>query len=207
MKSSQNFLGRRIKQSALPFCLGLLLSVIVNMGIGFPLLSLSAQSIRPEAAAPRVQEQLSFLALENDYIGRESGKVSSNNTLLLRLIRYHEFVKSRPLTYRFDWQLTFADYFGINEPIRESRYPGHRTLVENPLEGDRQIITSLTREQRNQLIDGLLAVYEPESSATNTVVTPENSGESEPNSQPQRPQRGSAELLLPAKINNSGESR
>ena len=113
----------------------------------------------------------------------------------------------RDRTYRFDWQLTFADYFGINEPIRESRYPGHRTLVENPLEGDRQIITSLTREQRNQLIDGLLAVYEPESSATNTVVTPENSGESEPNSQPQRPQRGSAELLLPAKINNPGESR
>jgi len=177
------------------------------MGIGFPLLSLSAQSIRPETAAPIVQEQLAFLSLENDYIGRESGKVSPNNTLLLRLIRYHEFVKSRPLTYRFDWQLTFADYFGINEPIRESRYPGHRTLVENPLEGDRQVISSLNREQRNQLIDSLLAVYGTKSSATNPVVTPGNPQESGANSQPQRPQRGSAELLLPAKIDNSGESR
>ena len=199
--NSRYIISRKIKQRILPFCWGFLLAVIFNMGIGFPLLSLSAQSIRPEIAAPRVQQQVSFLALENDYISQESGKASVSNTLLLRLIRYHEYVKSRPLTYRFDWQLTFADYFGINEPMKDNRYPGHRTLVENPLEGDRQVITSLNREQRNQLIDSLLAVYETKPSATNPTATPGNTEESEISPQPQKPQRGSADLLktLPAK--------
>lgn len=200
---SQYFVSRKIQWRIFPFCLGFLLAITVNMGIGFPLLSLSAQnaprSIRPAVAAPMVQQKLSFLSLENEYIGQESGQVSSQNTLLLRLIRYHEYVKSRPLTYRFDWQLTFADYFGINEPIRANRYPGHRTLAENPLEGDRQVITSLNREQRNQLIDSLLAVYGSKSSATNPSVTPGNTEESDLNSQPRKPQRGSAELLLPIK--------
>ncbi len=199
----QYFVSRKIQWRIFPFCLGFLLAIIVNMGIGFPLLSLSAQtsprSIRPEIAAPMVQQQLSFLALENDYLSQESGQVSSNNTLLLRLIRYHEYVKSRPLTYRFDWQLTFADYFGINEPIKSNRYPGHRTLVENPLEGDRKIITSLNREQRNQLINSLLAIYNPKSLVADPVVPSENNEAVETNSQPQKPQRGSADLLLPVK--------
>ena len=200
----QYFVSRKIQWRIFPFCLGFLLAIIVNMGIGFPLLSLSAQtspsSIRPEIAAPMVQQQLSFLALENDYLSQESGQVSSNNTLLLRLIRYHEYVKSRPLTYRFDWQLTFADYFGINEPIKSNRYPGHRTLVENPLEGDRKIITSLNREQRNQLINSLLAIYNPKSLVADPVA-PSGNAEAveETNSQPQKPQRGSADLLLPVK--------
>ena len=201
MKKIYNLFGRKLTQVAVSFCLGFLLAVTVNLGVGLPLLPLSAQSVRPEAAATQAQQQLSFLSLENEYIGRESGEPSSNNTLLLRLIRYHEYVKSRPLNHRFDWQLTFADYFGINEQIKANRYPGHRTLVENPLEGDRQVVTSLTRDQRNQVINSLLAVYGTKSPDKNPIATPSNIEEPEieepevDSSKPQFPQRGSADLL------------
>lgn len=191
------YFSRKIKQIAIAFSLGLLLSLVTNTGFITRLSPLSAQIVRPEMVVDRVYQNLSFLPLENEYISQITGEVASQNTLILRLLRYHEYIKSRPLNYRFDWQLTFADYFGINETIQANRYPGYETLKVNPMEGDREIITSLTRQQRNQLIDTLLAIYNPQ---TNTpeqpATTPSNSSEER---KPSLPQPGDADLLLPVK--------
>lgn len=197
------YFSRKIKQitiSAKPsrfiiaFSLGLLLSFVLNTGFIVQLSPLLSQTARPNTVAEQVYQNLSFLPLENEYM-TQSGEVASQNTLLSRLLRYHEYVKSRPVNYRFDWQLTFADYFGINELIRANRYPGHETLTVNPLEGDRQVITSLTRQQRNQLIDTLLAIYNPQSDTPQQeVTTPNNTLEEQ---KPSLPQPGDADLLLP----------
>lgn len=183
------------RQIFLAFCLGILLSIIGNVGIIHQLPLVVGQDINPEMAAQSVYQRLPDLPLENEYINQKSGQVSPNNTLIMRLIRYHEYVKSRPLKYRLDWQLTFADYFGINEPIQTDRYPGAETLTANPLESDRKIITSLTRSQRNQLIDTLLAIYNPPiEKPQQPVTTPDNSTE-ERNNTPVLPQPGDADLL------------
>lgn len=189
------FLKRKTKQIIVPFCLGIILSIVGNFVFFDGLLPAFGQTIRPNVAAEQIYQRLSFLPLENEYSDRTSGEVISNNTLMSRFIRYHEYVKSRPLGYRFDWQLTFADYFDINEPIKANRYPGHRTLVVNPLEKDREIITKLTRDQRNQLIDTLLAIYNPQDE---TGSKPANSSNdfTDKNSEPVLPQPGDADLLL-----------
>lgn len=188
------FIQRKIKQIAIAFGLGLVLSFVINTGISTQLSPVLGQTVRPEMVAEQVYQNLSFLPLENKYIS-QSGEVASQNTLMLRLLRYHDYVKSRPLNYRFDWQLTFADYFGINEPIKTDRYPGHETLTVNPIEGDREIITSLTRQQRNELIDILLAIYNPqETTPEQPANTPDDSLEE---GKPSLPQPGDADLLLP----------
>lgn len=185
---------RKIKQNAIAFSLGLILSFAIDTGFIVQLSPLLSQTARPNTVAEQAYQNLSFLPLENEYM-TQSGEVASGNTLLSRLLRYHEYVKSRPVNYRFDWQLTFADYFGINELIRANRYPGHETLTVNPLEGDREIITSLTRQQRNQLIDTLLAIYNPQTETTQQeVTTPSNTSEEQ---KPSLPQPGDADLLLP----------
>ena len=182
------------KTKPIAFCLGLVLSLLINTGLTIQLSPVSGQTVRPDMVVEQVYQNLSFLPLENKYISQTSGDVAAQNTLMLRLLRYHEYVKGRPLNYRFDWQLTFADYFGINEPIQANRYPGYETLTINPMESDREIITSLTREQRNQLIDTLLAIYNPqEDTPQQPTVNPNNSSEE----QPSLPQPGDADLLLP----------
>jgi hypothetical protein len=118
-----------------------------------------AQTLNPEEVATVVYQKLPYLPLENQYIDRESQEIAEQNTLVSRLVRYHQYIKSRPTKYRIDWQLTFADYFGINETIIENRYPGSSTLTENPVEVDRQIIKNLTRQQRSDLIDILVELY------------------------------------------------
>ena len=112
---------------------GLVLSIVINTGVIAQLSPTLGQTVSSEVVVRQVYQNLSFLPLENEYIS-QSGEVASQNTLLSRLLRYHEYVKSRPLNYRFDWQLTFADYFGINEAIKADRYPGHETLTINPME-------------------------------------------------------------------------
>ena len=189
------FIQRKIKQIAIAFCGGLVLSIVINTGVIAQLSPTLGQTVSPEVVVRQVYQNLSFLPLENEYIS-QSGEVASQNTLLSRLLRYHEYVKSRPLNYRFDWQLTFADYFGINEAIKADRYPGHETLTINPMESDRKIITSLTRQQRNELIDTLLAIYNPPTETTpeQPANTPNNSSEER---KPSLPQPGDADLLLP----------
>ena len=177
------------------FCVALVLSIGLNSGINTQLLPAIGQTVRPEMVAPQVYQNLSFLPLENEYISQTTGEIASQNSLILRLLRYHEYVKSRPVNYRFDWQLTFADYFNLNESIKPESYPGYQSLTVNPLEGDREIITSLTRSQRNELIDTLLAIYNPQDTAQESVDTPNNTSEER---QPSLPQPGDADLLLPA---------
>ena len=176
--------------------LGLLLSFVINTGVIAQLSPTLGQTVSPDMVVRQVYQNLSFLPLENEYISQTSGDVVSQNTLILRLLRYHEYVKNRPLNYRFDWQLTFADYFGINEPMRADRYPGYETLTVNPQERDREIITSLTRQQRNDLIDTLVAIYNPQTETTpeQPATNPNNSSEE---TKPSLPQPGDADLLLP----------
>ncbi|WP_210404648.1 hypothetical protein [Chroococcidiopsis sp. TS-821] len=118
-----------------------------------------AQSVRISDAWQQVYQQLPDLPLENQYVNRQTGKVDPENTLVRRLISYHTYVKGRPPNYRLDWKLTLADYLGANEWIREESYPGHDTLRQNPLEGDRAAIERLSRNQRNALVQALVNVF------------------------------------------------
>lgn len=187
----------RIKKIVVAFSLGWILAVVANLGIAFHFFPALGQSIRPETAAAQLYQKLDFLPLENQYQSQISGEIATDNTLMLRFLRYHEYVKSRPSGYRFDWQLTFADYFGVNEPIKADRYPGHRNLVANPLEQDREVITTLSRDRRNQIIAALIEIYNPQSQQS---VEPVESGvETQTNNDraPVLPRAGSADLLWP----------
>lgn len=114
---------------------------------------------RIEEAWQKVYQQVPDLPRENQYVNRETGKVDPNNTLISRLIRYHYYVKGRPVNYRLDWKFTLADYLGINEPIEASSYPGASNLRQNPFERDRAIIQKLNRKQRDALVQALVNVF------------------------------------------------
>ena len=101
-------------------------------------------------------ERIPDLPRENQYIGRDNGKVITDNTLVSRMIRYHYYQKGRSPNYRFDWKLTLADYLGANEVMYDYSYPGHDSLRTNPLAGDRKAIKKLTRNQRNLLVQTLV---------------------------------------------------
>ena len=180
-----------------------IIKLLLNIYLGMALfliisciLPASAQVPRPDEVAVRVYQTLPHIPLENQYISQETGEIAENNTLLSRLLRYHQYVKNRPLNYRLDWQLTFADYLEANEIILERRYPGNQTLKDNPLTNDRIAIGKLTRLQRNKLIETLLAIYSP-----NTPTLPQtpstSTAESNRNQLPQLPKPGDVELLMP----------
>jgi hypothetical protein len=190
---------KKTRQIILAFCLGIIISLVGNLDPIRLLSPVLGQNIRPEMVAELVYQRLPNLPLENEYISKTTNQVATNSTLMLRFIRYHEYVKSRPVKYRLDWQLTFADYFDLNEPIQTDRYPGFDTLTASPLESDRAIITKLNRAQRNQLIDTLLAIYNPqtETPAQQPATTPSNSPTQRKPNTPVLPQPGDADLLLP----------
>jgi hypothetical protein len=118
-----------------------------------------AQTMRPNQIAEIVYHKMPDLPLENNYQRQDNGQIDPENTLITRLLRYHQYVKKRPTKFRLDWQLTLADYLGINEKIQPERYPGYRQLRENPLAGDQKAVDSLTREQRQQLINLLTELH------------------------------------------------
>ena len=184
------FFGRKSKTYLhfIQFCLGLTLFLSLSF-----IPSVWAQSPQPDSVAKQVYQILPNLPLENEYISQETGTAVSNNSLLSRLIRYHQYIKNRPLIYRLDWQLTFADYLKVNETMFENRYPGNQTLTINPLENDREAIARLTRNQRNQLIDTLLAIYNPNSGS----LSPKSPARENTENPSPIPERGNAELLLP----------
>lgn len=115
----------------------------------------SAQTSERQAIAASVYRLLPDFPLENHYLHTETGDVDADNTLVYRLILYHSRVKSRPLTSRFDWKLTLADYLGVNEWMDEERYPD-RFLQSNPFHQDIELIRALNRQQREDLIQALL---------------------------------------------------
>ncbi|HTL88951.1 MAG TPA: hypothetical protein VL134_06095 [Leptolyngbya sp.] len=126
-----------------------------------PALAQTAPSSSPriQDAWQQVYKDLPALPLENQYVNRITGKVDPNNTLVGRLIRYHYFIKGRPVNYRLDWKYTFADFLGINEPMQASSYPGADNLRKNPFESDRAVIQKLNRKQRDALIQSLTDVF------------------------------------------------
>jgi hypothetical protein len=153
-------LGRKLLKKSIQFSLSVSL-ICGGMGLVERLFvyPVSAQTLNPEAVANVVYQKLPTLPQENQYLDRESQTVAKNNTLISRLVRYHQYIKSRPTNFRIDWQLTLADYLGINETMQEKRYPGNSTLTVNPLDGDRQVISKLTHQQRLELIDILVEIY------------------------------------------------
>lgn len=164
-----------------------------------------AQRIRIDEIWQQVYQQLPDLPLENQYINRETGEVSSTNTLLNRLIRYHIYVKSRPPNYRLDWKLTLADYLGVNERMEPETYPSGTALRENPMPGDIQAVQSLNRAQRDALVNTLVVLFTPNaeppsaSPAPSPVPgpSPAPAQPAPPPRFPQQPQPGDAQLLQP----------
>ncbi|KAM3096750.1 hypothetical protein ACKFKF_21805 [Phormidesmis sp. 146-12] len=153
---------------------------------------------RVQDAWSKVYQQLPDLPLENQYINRETGKPDPNNTLVSRMVRYHQYIKGRPLVYRLDWKLTLGDYLGINEPMLESSYPGFDNLRKNPLESDRAAISRLTRRQRNALVQALVNVFNPSASQPIAPSVAKPVAKPQPTPTPAAsPQTGGARLLLP----------
>jgi len=182
-----------------------LLVLIVGLNASYQLLDAFApQPSYAQTPEPqqwqRVYQQLPNLPLENKHISKETGKVAQDSNLVTRLLQYHLYVKGRAPNYRLDWKLTLADYLGANELISETVYPGHDTLLANPLESDRQAIAKLSRQQRNDLIQTLVSLFaQNEQDKPNSVNnTPEGaiapSPLPAPNS-PLQPRPGDAERL------------
>lgn len=174
------------------------MSKMAHFKVNLGLMPVNAQLVNAERLASQVYEQLSEFPLENQYVNKETGQVESENTLVSRLIRYHLSLKRRPPNFRLDWKLTLADYLGANEPLTPSEYPGNNTLQENPLEGDRAIINNLTREQRNELIQVIVSLFNPNAATPPTASptpSPTSSPTPTPRATPSLPQPGDADLL------------
>lgn len=124
--------------------------------------SVAAQTIASSDAWRQVYQKLPEFPRENKYVSKKTRKVSENQTLARRLIRYHVYLKRRLPNSRLDWKLTLADYLGANEIMYDSSYPGNDTLRENPIEGDRAAIKRLNRSQRNTLVQVLVDIFNQE---------------------------------------------
>lgn len=118
--------------------------------------------LTPEQTAAYVYEQLPDLPLENEYIDDRDDEVDADGTLVSRMIDYHTRIVRRPTRYRFDWKLTIADYLDENEIVVVSQYPGSSRYETNPVTGDKAAIAALSPEQRNALVNTLVAIYNPE---------------------------------------------
>ncbi|TAF04139.1 MAG: hypothetical protein EAZ77_16115 [Nostocales cyanobacterium] len=151
----------------LRFNIGLIVALItvsfIVLGLGnsnFHTISPAvAQRISPSDVWQLVVQKLPDLPKENQYSSKDTGRIAENNTLASRLIRYHIYIKGRSPIYRLDWKLTLADYLGANETIYEESYPGNDSLKQNPLDGDRTAISKLTRNQRNNLVQVLVDIF------------------------------------------------
>ncbi|MCJ8279498.1 MAG: hypothetical protein MJK14_06085 [Rivularia sp. ALOHA_DT_140] len=118
-----------------------------------------AQRAASSNAWRQVYQKLPDFPLENKYVSKRTGKIAESQTLALRLIRYHIFLKGRAPNTRLDWKLTLADYLGANEIMYDSSYPASDTLKKNPINGDRTAIKRLNRSQRNTLIQVLVNIF------------------------------------------------
>lgn len=165
----------------------------------------SAQRIRIDEIWQQVYQQLPDLPLENQYINDETGKVSPNNTLINRFIRYHVYVKSRPVVYRLDWKLTLADYLGVNEKMDPETYPSATALRTNPMQNDIAAIGSLNRAQRDALVNTLVSLFTPNPPTPAASPSPTVSPTPQPTPTPtpviprfpREPGPGDAQLLQP----------
>ncbi len=166
-----------------------------------------AQSLSPETVADKFYQKFPDFPKENNYLDVDTGEEVENNTLVTRIVRYHQYIKARPTRFRLDWKLTLADYLGKNEIIIEDRYPGYSSLQKNPFKKDQEVIKNLTQSERQKLVDVLVSIYSPSSeSLTNPEKSPQStSSETEDKTEEITddasdfilPQQGGAELLLP----------
>lgn len=200
-----NFPDSKLQWQSWRLIMALLMGLVLSIGSAnlhnWDLAPATAQILRPEIVAEQVYQRFSDLPRANQYLSQETGAVVTDNTLIGRLVRYHQYVKSRPTRFRLDWQLTLADYLGVNETIKTERYPGAQTLTSNPLEADRQAIANLNRRQRSELVDILVSIYNPQAAKPpgSNADSPNNS-ESDSFSTPPKPrlsQPGDAQLLMP----------
>jgi hypothetical protein len=195
------FLGRN--KGKFPFnlllaaCLGLCLALSTAKIL--PRSAAIAEDLRVEQAAAIAYERLSFLPKENQYVRQETQTVDEEFTLINRFIRYHTGLKKRLPSSRLDWKLTFADYLGVNEPMKADQYPGSSTLTANPMEGDREAIRRLNRRQREELVDLFASIYSVPSETAGTPSQPQPP-EPAPAATPTKPtlsKPGDAQLLMP----------
>lgn len=173
----------------------------INSVTDWGLKAVNAQILRPEEAAAIIYEELPYLPQENQYRSAETGEIDPEHTLMSRFIRYHKDFQRRSPQYRLDWKVTLADYLGVNRSIRESNYPGS-TLQSNPLAQDIEVIRQLSRRQRQQLVDLLVKIYNPQSQPTTNKPVPEdeetqNTSEVSTPSTPSLSEPGDAQLLIP----------
>lgn len=165
-----------------------------------PVFAQNRQTIRD---GEKAYELLPNFPREDRYISNESGDVDEDSTLLARMIYYHIYVKNRPPQFRFDWKLTIADYLGANENMLSSQYSGADELQENPLAGDREVIDRLSRKEREELIQTLVGVFNPDlgNESSDPVSGEQRDGNdsrspsNNPNVSPRFPQPGDAQLL------------
>ncbi len=163
----------------------------------------NAQTLPPETIATIIYQQIPDIPLENNYTSKQTGNQAPENTLVSRLVRYHQFVKARPTTFRLDWKLTLADYLGINERMIDNRYPGFSTLNTSPMLRDQEAIQTLSRSQREKLVEILVSIYNSKSKPGNSTNPPQSTQKGENNTPPNNsssptfvlPQPGAAELL------------
>ena len=127
---------------------------------------------KPEQQALLVYEAIPNFPKENQYRHSRKRKVVEDNTLISRLIRYHVYNKGRSAKYRLDWKITLADYLGINDYMSEREYPGAKFLKTSPMETDLAKIQELTPAERNQLIQAIVDVYDPEVASVQSPMAP-----------------------------------
>ncbi|KHG42416.1 MAG: hypothetical protein HEQ20_14510 [Aphanizomenon flos-aquae KM1D3_PB] len=148
-----------------PFIITLMSVIIVVLGIGntnlLHIAPAAAQIFTPSDVWQKVYQQIPDFPQENQYVSKVTGKIVATDTLASRLIRYHIYNKGRSPIYRLDWKLTLADYLDANETIYVDSYPGNDILTQNPLVGDRMVISKLTRRQRNNLVQVLVNIFSP----------------------------------------------
>jgi hypothetical protein len=133
--------------------------VTIAIALAFTLISAStatAQVVRTAEIAQKIHTELPEIPIENQYFSRKLNKIDPNNTLINRVLRYHSYVKGRPVQVRLDWKLTLADYLDANDIMDSATYPSQDVLTVNPMEGDRAAMNKLPRETRNRLIDRLI---------------------------------------------------
>ena len=118
-------------------------------------IAVTAQVVRTGDIAQKIYVELPNVPLENQYFNKKINKIDPNNTLISRMIRYHAYVKGRPVALRLDWKLTIADYLGANDIMDLATYPGQDILSVNPMDSDQAAINTLSRQTRDRLIDRL----------------------------------------------------
>ncbi len=133
--------------------------VTIAVALAFTLISAStatAQVVRTAEIGQKIHTEFPEIPIENQYFSRKLNKIDPTNTLVGRMLRYHAYVKGRPVQVRLDWKLTIADYLDANDVMDLATYPSQDVLTVNPMEGDRAAMNKLSRETRNRLIDRLM---------------------------------------------------